>query len=59
MDKLMMALYQVISLATFIYLNIVDWNTTHGAISFFICFSINIFLAEIWPIYWGILHWLL
>lgn len=50
-------IYVIGNIATFIYLTFFDdygytwWNWT-------IAISINFFLAMIWPIYWGILHWL-
>jgi hypothetical protein len=51
-----MLLYQTVSFATFIFLTFLDgyvytwWN-------WIIAIPVNIFLSELWPIYWGILRW--
>ncbi len=42
---------------TFAYLMAADWPTLN-AWNWLIVVPINLFLATIWPIYWGVLHWL-
>ena len=50
-------LYHIVSIGTFVYLTFFDgyeytlWN-------WIIVIPLNIFLAEIWPIYWLLLHWI-
>ena len=43
---------------TFIYLCVNDWQEVDGFFNLALCFGINLFLSSIWPIYWGILHWI-
>ena len=56
MVHILIKLYGVISFATFIYLTLFDgyaytfWN-------WIIVVPINFSLSMIWPVYWGILHW--
>lgn len=58
MDRIFPVTYIVGSLATTVYLTFFDgyiytwWN-------WLFAFSINLFLGAIWPIYWGILHWVM
>ncbi|MCJ2164364.1 MULTISPECIES: hypothetical protein [unclassified Pseudodesulfovibrio] len=56
--KAFIPIYLLGDLATFIYLMATDWNETSGFFSLLVCFVVNVFLAQIWPIYWVILHWL-
>ena len=57
MHKFLFAAYFVVDALLFIYLTFLSgyvytwWN-------WIIAVPINIFLATIWPIYWGILHWI-
>ena len=43
-------------IATLIYLTFFD-GYNYTAWNWIIAIPANIFLASIWPIYWGILHW--
>lgn len=43
---------------TFIYLTFFD-GYVYTALNWIIAVPINMFLAMIWPIYWGILHWVM
>ncbi|WP_152986850.1 hypothetical protein [Pseudovibrio sp. POLY-S9] len=49
--------YQLAALGTLVYLMFLDgyqynwWN-------WIVAVPINFFLAEIWPIYWALLHWI-
>ncbi|WP_101339761.1 hypothetical protein [Cereibacter azotoformans] len=49
-------IYSIGGIATFVALIVMDfpdfnfWN-------WLIILPINLFLAGIWPIYWGLLHW--
>ena len=51
-----MSLYQIIGIATFVKLTFFDgyqytwWN-------WIIAIPVNLFLAEIWPLYWLIIRW--
>lgn len=51
-------LYLIGNFATFIYLAVEDWQTTNGILSFLFCLAVDVFLASIWPLYWGVLHWI-
>ncbi len=57
MTKFFWAIYSLCSAFTFIFLMFLDgyvytwWNWA-------IALPINAFLAAVWPIYWGILRWL-
>lgn len=56
MKMTLFVIYQLLSAFTFIYLTFFDgyiytwWN-------WMIAIPVNVFLAEIWPIYWGLFHW--
>jgi|TARA_B110000503_G_scaffold91149_1_gene137673 hypothetical protein len=50
-------LFVFADIATFIYLMVVDWPDVN-AWNWIIIIPVNVFLATIWPIYWGILHWI-
>lgn len=54
----LIVLFWLVDLATFIYLCVQDWQQVDGFFNLAICFSVNAFLATIWPIYWGVLHWI-
>jgi hypothetical protein len=47
--------YQIASLATFNFLTFFD-GYTYNSWNWIIAIPVNIFLAEIWPIYWVILR---
>ena len=51
-------IYMVGWLGTFIYLTFFD-NYIYTSWNWIIVLPINIFLSGIWPIYWGILNWVL
>jgi len=56
LERLFIWVYIFGDVATFIYLTFFnDYNYT--AWNWVIVIPINFFLAQIWPIYWGILHW--
>ncbi|WP_223621196.1 hypothetical protein [Lysobacter sp. ESA13C] len=48
--------YQLASIATLVYLMISDWPKINWW-NWVIFFPVNLFLSEIWPIYW-LLHFL-
>ncbi len=50
--------YLIGMFGTFIYLTFFD-NYIYNAWNWIIAIPVNIFLSGMWPIYWGILHWLL
>lgn len=58
MDRILPVAYIVGSLATTVYLTFFDgyiytwWN-------WLIAIPINLFLGTIWPLYWGLLHWVM
>lgn len=49
--------YALVDVATFIYLTFFD-GYVYNAWNWLFAVPINFFLAQIWPIYWAILHWL-
>tara|TARA_R110000868_G_scaffold54164_4_gene169611 strand:- start:12852 stop:13067 length:216 start_codon:yes stop_codon:yes gene_type:complete len=49
-------IYIVGDLATFFYLTFFDGYIYNGW-NWIIAIPINFFLAQIWPIYWAVLHW--
>lgn len=49
-------IYQAIAIATFVYLTFFD-GYDYTAWNWLIAVPVNIFMGQIWPIYWGILHW--
>lgn len=57
MRQFLIAAYFIVDAGTFIYLTFLSgyvytwWN-------WIIVIPINVFLATIWPVYWGILHWI-
>lgn len=58
MKSIFFYIYQLVSIGTAIFLSFFDgyiytwWN-------WIIVIPINLFLGEIWPIYWGILRWVI
>ncbi len=50
--------YQVISLFTFVYLTFFD-GYVYNSWNWLIAIPVNVFLSSIWPIYWGLLRWLM
>ena len=53
--KLAFIVWQIGSLATFIYLTFMD-GTNYNWWNWIIIVPVNAFLAEIWPIYWAIIR---
>jgi hypothetical protein len=49
--------YLAVDAATFVYLTFFD-GYVYTAWNWLIAVPINLALATIWPIYWGILRWL-
>lgn len=58
MAKLLMPIWMVGNIGTFVFLTFFDgydyswWN-------WIIAIAVNEFLAMIWPVYWGLLHWVM
>jgi len=50
-----MIAYQLCSIATFIFLTFFD-DFRYNAWNWIVAIPLNMFLAEIWPIYWLILN---
>lgn len=48
----------IASLGTFTYLTFFD-GYIYNAWNWLIALPVNAFLSAIWPIYWGILHWVM
>lgn len=57
MKQLAIWAYWAINFATFVYLTFFA-GYQYSVWNWLIAIPINTFLATIWPIYWGILHWL-
>jgi hypothetical protein len=57
-SKILLSGYIGMNILTFLYLAAEDWREVSGPFKLLFCFAIDEFLALIWPIYWGILHWL-
>ena len=51
----LMIAYQLCSIATFIFLTFFD-DYRYNAWNWIVAIPVNMFLAEIWPIYWLILN---
>ncbi len=49
--------YGIGNIGTFVYLMFFD-GYIYNAWNWIIAIPINMFLASIWPIYWGVLHWI-
>ena len=58
LDGALPIIYLLGTVFTDLYLCYVDWQTVDNFFALLICFALNTFLASIWPIYWGLLHWL-
>ena len=58
MRWLLIALIGVADLATFVYLMWVDIAQGVEGWQWLGVTAINVLLAQIWPIYWGLIHWL-
>ena len=58
MPRLLMMAYFAADIATFIYLTFFD-GYIYNAWNWLIAVPINLFIAQIWPIYWGLLHWVM
>jgi hypothetical protein len=56
MNKILIWIYLSIDLATFMYLTFFG-GYVYNAWNWLIAVPVNIFLSTIWPIYWGVLHW--
>ena len=52
-----LAIYFLVDIATFIYLTFLD-DYVYNSWNWIIAIPINLFLATIWPVYWGVLHWI-
>jgi hypothetical protein len=58
MDRLFLYAYVAGDFATFVYLTFFD-GYIYTAWNWLIAIPVNLFLGTIWPIYWGILHWVM
>ncbi len=56
MKNILIWIYLSVDLATFIYLTFFD-GYVYNAWNWLIAVPVNILLSTIWPIYWGVLHW--
>lgn len=57
MQRLVLLAYLVGNALTFVYLTFLDGYIYNGW-NWLIAVPVNIFLAQIWPLYWGVLRWL-
>lgn len=57
MDRFLLWGYTAISLGTALFLTFADGYDYNGW-NRIVALPINLFLGAIWPLYWGILHWL-
>lgn len=57
MQRIALWIYLIGDVATFVYLTFLD-GYEYTAWNWIIAVPINIFLAQIWPLYWGILRWI-
>lgn len=57
MARFAMIAYIVGDVATFIYLTF-GAGYVYNAWNWLIAIPINLFLAQIWPLYWAVLHWI-
>lgn len=53
--RILLVLYQLASTATFVFLTFFD-NYVYTWWNWLIAIPVNVFLCEIWPIYWLILR---
>lgn len=57
-EDVLPAIYFAAAMATTLYLSFFDgysytwWN-------WLIAVPVNLFLGSIWPVYWGLLHWIM
>ena len=58
MERIFPLIYSAGSIATFVYLTFFD-GYIYTSWNWIIALPINAFLGSIWPIYWGILHWVM
>lgn len=57
MNYLLPAIWQIGALGTFVFLTFFDgFNYTWW--NWIIAVPLNIILAQMWPIYWLVLHWI-
>lgn len=56
MGYILLVFWQIAAFATFVFLMIEDWPDI-GPVNWLILVPLNGFLAQIWPVYWAILHW--
>ena len=56
MKQWLLPLYVVGDIATFVYLMFVDWDSFNWW-NWLIIVPLNGIIASLWPIYWGLLHW--
>jgi hypothetical protein len=57
MPQALLVIYHAIAFGTFVFLTFFDGYIYNGW-NWLIAIPVNIFLAEIWPIYWLILRWI-
>ncbi len=57
MDRILPLIYALGSIGTSIYLIFFD-GYAYTAWNWLIAIPVSLFLGTIWPIYWGILHWI-
>jgi len=55
-NNIALNLWVVCDIGTFIYLTFFD-GYIYNAWNWIIAIPVNLLLAAIWPIYWGVLHW--
>lgn len=58
MKKFAFGVWLLGDLATFIYLTFFD-GYVYTWLNWIFVLPANVFLSTIWPIYWGILHWIM
>jgi hypothetical protein len=56
MERFAFVFWQIGSVCTFVFLTFFDGYVYNGW-NWLIAVPVNAFVAEIWPIYWGILRW--
>ncbi len=56
MNRFLAVVYIVGDIATLIYLTFFD-GYIYTAWNWIFAIPVNIFLAQIWPLYWVFLHW--
>ncbi len=58
MNRVIVYLWMLGDALTFVFLTFFD-GYAYNAWNWLIAIPVNVFLATIWPIYWGILRWVL